>query len=189
MKKSVVVSGFENARKNFLKAKGAYIAALEEQRATRCAYLDVCVSSLENLRTIYDSLDEESKEAVLENLGGLAQLVSMYEGKNAPAPAPGTSPYDSMTPGQKAAYTRRMNAEKRAQETRENLGFTKEKGRELREQLGYSRPELASKLKMAPRYITSIERGDTAVGENLRGKKLKRYLSWYQENQENVAKF
>lgn len=92
-----------------------------------------------------------------------------------------------MSPGRKAAYTKRMRKEKAeaaAAETApsEVVSYDGEKAQELREKLGYTRRELGKILELSPHYIIALESGQSQVSENPRGTKMKRYFQWYQKN-------
>lgn len=160
------------ARDNYKKAFAEFQAAEEKLLASCYRQIENVFGSFDNYQTKVDFV--EGLNASLDSL--VCDLIGVKENAKE-SPQEATANYKSMTSGQKAAYTRKQRTQ-----DQEVIRFDAEKARELRERLGYSRPELARQLKVSPHYIASIELEKTPIGKTTRGKKAKRYMRWYREN-------
>ena len=138
------------------------------------------------LKEISSNLSIDDVTEAIGALEKLAGITSRYENKQSRSrlshSLQSASAYENMTPGQKAAYTRRMNKLK-AQSSHESATtsyeFTAQRGRAARQQAGYTRNKLAGLLKMSQSYLALIESDNVNVADAEPGSKAYRYREWF----------
>ena len=126
---------------------------------------------------VYRELEPHEIGESLESLAKVAAIVCRHD------------PNAGVTRGEKAADTRRLNASKnyKSAERREDISsmkelFTGENARNLRDSMGYTRPELAAKLGMSASYLAKIEGNTTELGGVIEGEKILKHMQWYHKH-------